>query len=90
MRNVFYISSGKFTELTRDCSIKPVNYDLSLSNLEFGGKWSYDGLVKIASQVKTATDEVVVNVKDLEITSADVYGKDGGCKYPHPGPTATD
>lgn len=62
------------------CRIKPVNYNLSLSNLEFGGKWSYDGLIKIDSQVKSSTDEVVVNVKELEILAADVYDKAGGCE----------
>lgn len=58
-------------------TIKPVNYDLSLSNLEFGGSWSYDGLVKITSKVKQATKEVVVNVKELEIKGAEVLGQDG-------------
>lgn len=59
-------------------TIKPVNYNLSLSNLEFGGNWSYDGLVKITSKVKQATKEVVVNVKELEIKGAEVLGQDGG------------
>lgn len=61
-------------------SIKPINYNLSLSNLEFGGKWSYNGLIKITSSVKSSTDEVVLNVKELVITGAEVYSKDGGCK----------
>jgi hypothetical protein len=74
---VFDIATSLQHELTRG-RIKPINYNLSLSNLEFGGKWGYDGLIKIESQVKTSTDEVVVNVKELEIVAADVYGKDGG------------
>jgi hypothetical protein len=61
-------------------SIKPVNYDLSLSNLEFGGKWSYDGLVKIESKVKSKTDEVVLNVKEIEVVGAEVYGSAGECE----------
>lgn len=60
-------------------TIKPVNYDLSISNLEFGGEWSYEGLVKIDSKVKQATTEVVINTKELEIKGAEVLGKDGGC-----------
>ena len=47
-------------------------------NLEFGGDWGYDGLVKIDSKVKTATDEVVLNTKHLEINEVQVSGKDGG------------
>ncbi|KAJ9617224.1 hypothetical protein H2200_000945 [Cladophialophora chaetospira] len=58
-------------------TIKPLNYDLSLYNLEFGGNWSYDGTVKIASKVKQDTQELILNTKELEITGADVLGKDG-------------
>ncbi|KAK5462404.1 hypothetical protein LTS15_002116 [Exophiala xenobiotica] len=58
--------------------IKPVNYDLSLFNLEFGGTWSYDGLVKIASKVKQATNELVINTNELDIKGAEVLGQDGG------------
>jgi hypothetical protein len=58
--------------------IKPVNYDLSLFNLEFVGTWSYDGLVKIASKVKQATNELVINTNELDIKGAEVLGQDGG------------
>ncbi|KAJ4502159.1 hypothetical protein HRR81_004501 [Exophiala dermatitidis] len=59
-------------------TIKPVNYSLSLFNLELGGHWSYDGVVKIDSKVKHETQELVINSKELEINGADVFGKDGG------------
>jgi aminopeptidase N len=62
-------------------SIKPLNYDLSLFNLEFGGGWTYDGLVKINSKVKSDTQELVINTKELEITKVNVLGKDGSCKW---------
>jgi hypothetical protein len=65
--------------LTTHASIKPSNYDLSLSNLEFGGDWSYDGIVKIESDVKTSTDEIVLNVKHLEIKDVDVLDDQAGC-----------
>lgn len=52
-------------------TIKPLNYDLSLYNLEFGGSWGYDGLVKIQARV-SPTKEVVLNTKELTITSAHV------------------
>lgn len=59
-------------------TIKPLNYDLSLFNLEFGGSWSYDGVVKIDSKIKQDTQELVVNIKELEIKGADVFGENGG------------
>ena len=52
-------------------TIKPLNYDLSLYNLEFEGSWGYDGLVKIQARV-SPTKEVVLNTKELTITSAHV------------------
>ena len=59
-------------------AIKPTNYNLSLYNLEFGGSWAYDGLVKIDSKVKSSTQEVVLNVKELDVVSAEVLDRDGG------------
>ncbi|KIX08936.1 uncharacterized protein Z518_00014 [Rhinocladiella mackenziei CBS 650.93] len=58
-------------------TIKPLNYGLSLFNLEFGGCWSYDGLVKIESKVKDETNELVINAKELDIKGAEVLSKDG-------------
>lgn len=52
-------------------TVKPLNYDLSLFNLDFGGSWGYDGLVKIDAHV-SPTKEVVLNTKELKITSAHV------------------
>lgn len=68
-------------KLTNCCSIKPTNYDLSLFNLELSGGWGYDGLVKIDAEVKSSTDEVVLNTKHLEIMGVEVSGKDGGCRW---------
>jgi hypothetical protein len=59
--------------------IKPTNYNLSLFDLEFGGVWSYRGLVKIDSKITEATGEIVINTKELEIQSAEVFGGDGNC-----------
>lgn len=44
-------------------------------NLELGGSWGYDGLVKIDSKVSKETDEIVINVKELKIVGAEVLGK---------------
>jgi hypothetical protein len=59
--------------------IKPTNYNLSLFNLEFGGKWGYTGLVKIDARVSEAAEEIVINTKELEIQSAEVLSGDGNC-----------
>lgn len=58
-------------------SIKPLSYDLSISNLELGGAWGYDGVVTIDSKVSKETDKIVLNTKELEIKSADVLAKGG-------------
>ncbi|KAK5071180.1 hypothetical protein LTR64_007684 [Lithohypha guttulata] len=52
--------------------IKPLNYNLSLSNLQFSGDWRYDGIVQITSKVQKETDEITLNVKDIQISSASV------------------
>ena len=61
------------------CRIKPVNYNLSLFDLEFGGKWGYSGLVKINSKIAESTEEIIINTKELEIQSAEVLSGDGNC-----------
>jgi aminopeptidase N len=53
--------------------VRPVHYDISLSDLEFGGDWKYKGVVKIDTKVTKATKEIVLNVKELEIQSAKVW-----------------
>jgi aminopeptidase N len=67
------------TGLTVDSRIKPINYNLSLFDLEFGGKWGYSGLVKIDAKVAEPTEEIVINTKELEIQSAEVFSADGNC-----------
>lgn len=67
------------TFVLTDRSIKPLNYNLSIYNLQYGGDWKYDGLVKIASKVQKETDEIVINVKDVKIVKAEVHGS-SDCK----------
>lgn len=69
----------EWTSLTTNSRIKATNYNLSLFDLEFGGKWSYSGLVKIDSKIAESTDEIVINTKELDILSAEVFGADGNC-----------
>jgi hypothetical protein len=68
-------------DLTMFSRIKPTNYNLSLFDLEFGGKWGYSGLVKIDTKVSEAVEEVVINTKELEIQSAEVFSGDGNCMF---------
>ena len=54
-------------------SVKPVHYDISLWDLEFGGDWKYKGLVKIDTRIVKATKEIVLNAKELEIQGAKLW-----------------
>lgn len=66
--------------------IKPLNYDLLLFDLEFGGKWSYNGIVKIDAKISEAAEEIVINTKELQIHSAEVLGKEGSSTLKLPWP----
>lgn len=52
--------------------IKPLNYNLSLTNLQFGGDWTYDGVLTISAKVQKETDQLVLNTKELKISSAKI------------------
>ncbi|KAL9004377.1 MAG: hypothetical protein Q9188_002822, partial [Gyalolechia gomerana] len=47
--------------------VKPLNYNISLYDLELGGDFNYKGIVRIQIQVKGRTKEIVVNAHRLEI-----------------------
>lgn len=49
-----------------------MNYHLALSNLEYGGRWRYDGSIRIDAAVLAATNEIVLNAKDLDIQTAHI------------------
>ncbi|KAI9792331.1 MAG: hypothetical protein M1816_002556 [Peltula sp. TS41687] len=53
-------------------SVKPINYAISLYDLELGGAFSYQGTVKIDLDVKKNTQEIVLNAVQLKIHSAEV------------------
>ncbi|KAL6233896.1 hypothetical protein BDW75DRAFT_180445 [Aspergillus navahoensis] len=57
--------------------VKPAHYDISLFDLQFGGSWSYKGIVSITSKVNSPTREVVLNAKEIEVHHAKVLGRDG-------------
>ncbi|KAL4894644.1 peptidase family M1-domain-containing protein [Aspergillus ambiguus] len=56
---------------------KPVHYHVSLFDLQMGGSWTYNGLVKVDLSVKRPTKELVLNSKEIEIQTAEVLSKDG-------------
>ena len=58
--------------LDHACSVKPVNYNLSIHTLEFLGEWSYQGRVKIALEINKSAKEIVLNTNQLKIHSAEL------------------
>jgi hypothetical protein len=53
-------------------SVKPTNYAISIHDLELGGKWSYQGRVKIALEIKKSAKEIVLNTNQLVIHGAEL------------------
>lgn len=53
-------------------SVKPVNYAISLFDLEFGGAFGYQGAVTISSEIRKPTKEIVLNTHQLKIHEASV------------------
>ncbi|KAJ5577765.1 Alanine/arginine aminopeptidase [Penicillium hispanicum] len=56
---------------------KPVNYHVSLFDLQLGGSWGYKGVVKIDATVMSSTKEIVLNSKEIDVHEAKLLGKDG-------------
>jgi aminopeptidase N len=53
-------------------SVKPVNYQLSIHDIEFLGNWNYQGRVKIALEINKSAKEIVLNTNQLKIHSAEL------------------
>ncbi|CAG7981479.1 unnamed protein product [Penicillium olsonii] len=56
---------------------KPINYHVSLFDLQLGGSWGYKGTLKIDLQVTRATTEIVLNSKEINVQNAEILDKDG-------------
>lgn len=54
-----------------------MNYHVSLFDLQLGGSWEYKGAVKIDAKVTRATNEIVLNSKEIDVRDAEILGKDG-------------
>jgi len=50
--------------------VKPVNYDLSIYDIEFLGDWTYQGTVKIDLDIKKTAKDIVLNAHKLTLHSA--------------------
>lgn len=53
-------------------NVKPVNYDISLFDLELGGAFSYQGSVAIQLKVLRSSREITLNTIQLKIHSAEL------------------
>lgn len=56
-------------------NIKPVNYDISLYDIELGGGFSYQGTINILSKIIKSSKEITLNTHQLKIHSAEVQLK---------------
>lgn len=54
-------------------TIKPINYDISIYDLELGGDFSYQGTVSILSKVAKSTKELILNSHQLKIHNVQVF-----------------
>ncbi|KAL9028297.1 MAG: hypothetical protein Q9196_003321 [Gyalolechia fulgens] len=59
-------------------SVIPVNYDISLYDIELGGGFNYKGIVGIQIQVKRPTKEIVVNASRLKIHDVELSSESTG------------
>ncbi|KAI6708974.1 hypothetical protein JHW43_008509 [Diplocarpon mali] len=53
-------------------NIRPLNYDISIYDIELGGAFSYTGTVKILSKIVKSSREITLNAHLLKIHSAEV------------------
>lgn len=53
-------------------NLKPINYDISLYDLELGGSFSYQGTLTITSKIVSSSKEITLNAHQLKIHSAEV------------------
>lgn len=53
-------------------NVKPVNYDISIFDLELGGAFSYQGTVAIQVKVAKSSKEITLNTHQLKIHSAEL------------------
>ena len=59
--------------------VMPVNYDITLYDLELGGAFTFQGTVKIEINVKKEIKEITLNAHQLKVKVAEIspQGVDG-------------
>ena len=63
------------TKLTKPSRVKPISYSIELFDLELEGSFSYQGLVNIDVNLKSAITTLTLNANQLRIHSAVIGGK---------------
>lgn len=58
--------------------MKPINYDISIHDIELGGAFTYQGTVAIELEVRKDTKEIVLNALELKIHNAHIESQ-GQC-----------
>ncbi|KAI9668905.1 MAG: hypothetical protein M1817_005184 [Caeruleum heppii] len=53
-------------------TVKPINYAISLYDLELGGQYTYQGSVKIDMEIKRSSKELVLNTHELKLHTAEI------------------
>ncbi|OAL35112.1 hypothetical protein AYO20_05589 [Fonsecaea nubica] len=56
----------------RSQGVKPLNYNIRIFNIEFGGEWTYEGRVVIDAEATAPANHVVINARALEISRSEV------------------
>lgn len=56
-------------------TVKAINYDIELFNLELGGAFSFQGIVKIQVNIKSATKSITLNAHHLTIHEGEISGQ---------------
>jgi hypothetical protein len=70
-----YFATMRSSALDRDIlpdNVKPVNYDISLFDLELGGGYSYQGTVAIQLKITKSSEEISLNSHQLKIHGAEL------------------
>ncbi|EYE95879.1 M1 family metallopeptidase [Aspergillus ruber CBS 135680] len=56
---------------------KPLHYHVSLYDLQLGGSWAYNGIVKVDARITRPTQEIVLNSKEIEVQNVDIFAQNG-------------
>ncbi len=75
LRATFATMSPQDRDVLPD-TVKPINYNIKLFDLELGAGFAFHGAVTIEIDIKAAVGEITLNAHELNISSATIDGKD--------------